>query len=407
MTQEKGRILKDAQAGDPVALARALVATPSVNPELEESGAGEAAVAEMTAEWLRGWGFSVEMSEAAPGRCNVVGRLVGVSEGPTLLLNGHLDTVGVAGMSIDPFGAELRDGRLWGRGSCDMKGGVAALLAATAKLARDGFTGVLVVALTADEEHASLGMEALVDSGVRADAAVVCEPTSLAVMPAHKGFVWVEAAFRGRAAHGSRPEAGVDAIEHAGRYLTALGALRSRLQTSEPHPLLGHGSFHAGTIDGGSAPSVYPDACRLVLERRTLPGESAAGIIEEFQAVLDDLAAEVPELDAKLTQGLARPATEVPNDSTLVKGLLAACADTGVDPTLEGMTAWVDAAFLNQAGTPAVCFGPGSIAQAHSADEWIDPSEIVTCAAVLERFSREFLEGDPGEMVTDVFAEAG
>ena len=407
MSEEKDRILKDAQAGDPVALARALIAIPSVNPELEEFGAAEAAVAALTAEWLRAWGLSVEMSEVAPGRWNVVGRLEGSGGGTTLLLNGHLDTVGVAGMSVDPFGAELREGRLWGRGSCDMKGGVAALLAATAKLARDGPSGELIVALTADEEHASLGMEALIHSGIRADAAVVCEPTGLAIMPAHKGFVWVEAAFRGRAAHGSRPEVGVDAIEHAGLYLTALGALRSRLQTSEPHPLLGHGSFHAGTIDGGSAPSVYPDACRLVLERRTLPGERAADVMDEFQAVLDDLAAEVPELEAKLTQGLARPATEIAADSPLIEGLVAACAEEGVDPRVTGMTAWVDAAFLNEAGTPAVCFGPGSIAQAHAADEWIDPSEIVTCASVLERFSHDFLQGDPGEMVTDVFAEAG
>ena len=407
MSQEKGRILKDARAGDPVALARALVATPSVNPEIEGSGAGEAAVAELTAGWLRGWGLTVDTSEVAAGRWNVVGNLEGDGVGPTLLLNGHLDTVGVAGMSVEPFGGELRDGRLSGRGSCDMKGGVAALLAAAAEVARDPPPGALVVALTADEEHASLGMEALVRSGMRADAAVVCEPTSLAVMPAHKGFVWVEAAFRGRAAHGSRPDAGVDAIEHAGRYLTALGALRSRLRAGEPHPLLGHGSFHAGTIDGGSAPSVYPGACRLVLERRTLPGESAAGAMDEFQAVLDELAAEMPELEAKLTQGLTRPATEIPNDSPLVAGLLAACAAEGVDPRLAGMTAWVDAAFLNQAGTPAVCFGPGSIVQAHSADEWIDPSEIVTCAVVLERFSRDFLQGDRGEMVTDVFAEAG
>lgn len=407
MSQEMGRILEEAQAGDPLALACALIATPSVNPELEESGVGEAAVAELTAGWLRAWGLSVEMSEVAPGRWNVVGRLEGDSVGPTLLLNGHLDTVGTAGMSVDPFGAEVRDGRLWGRGACDMKGGVAALLAATARLAGAKLPGAFVVALTADEEHASLGMDALVRSELRADAAVVCEPTSLAVMPAHKGFVWVEADFRGRAAHGSRPEAGVDAIEHAGRYLTALDSLRSRLRTGEPHPLLGHGSFHAGTVDGGSAPSVYPDACRLVLERRTLPGENAAGIIEEFQAVLDRLAADVPELEAKVTQGLARPATEVSSDSPLVEALLAACADEGVDPVVAGMTAWVDAAFLNEAGTPAVCFGPGSIAQAHSADEWIDPSEIVTCAAVLERFSREFLKGESGELMTDASAEAG
>ena len=407
MSQVKDRILKDAEAGDAVALARALIATPSVNPGLETSGAGEASVAELTAEWLRAWGLSVETSEVAPGRWNVVARLEAERAGPRLLLNGHLDTVGVAGMSVDPFGAELRDGRLWGRGSCDMKGGVAALLAATAKVARDPPPGSLIVALTADEEHASVGMQALVGSGMRAEAAVVCEPTSLAIMPAHKGFVWVDADFRGKAAHGSRPDAGVDAIEHAGRYLTALDALRSRLRAREAHPLLGHGSFHAGTIEGGSAPSVYPDACRLVLERRTLPGEDPTGTLEEFQAVLDDLAAEVPEMEAKLTQGLARPASEVPNESPLVEGLLAACAGAGVDPVVAGMTAWVDAAFLNHAGTPAVCFGPGSIAQAHSADEWIDPVEIVKCAAVLERFSHDFLQGDRGEMVNDALAEAG
>lgn len=407
MSQEESRILEEAKAGDPVALARVLVATPSVNPRLEESGAGEAAIAQLTAEWMRAWGLTVETSEVAPGRWNVIGCLRGEGVGPTLLLNGHLDTVGVAGMSVDPFAAQLRDGRLWGRGSCDMKGGVAALLAATAKIARDPPPGALLVALTADEEHASLGMEALVGSGLRADAAVVCEPTSLAVMPAHKGFIWVEAAFQGRAAHGSRPEVGVDAIEHAGLYLAALGVLRSRLRTGEPHPLLGYGSFHAGTIRGGSAPSVYPDTCRLVLERRTLPGEDTDRVIADFQDVLDDLRAAVPELDAKLTQELVRPASEVPSGSPLVRGLSAACAGEGVEPTVAGMTAWVEAAFLNQAGTPAVCFGPGSIAQAHSVDEWIDPAEIGLCAAVLERFSRGFLQGDAGEMMSDGLARAG
>ena len=390
-------IMDQARKGEPVALAQALVSTPSVNPMLEEGGAGEAEVAELTAGWLTEWGLAVEVSEVAPARWNVLAHLGDVGgDGPVVLLNGHLDTVGVVGMSIPPFGGELRDDRLWGRGSCDMKGGVAAILAATARLAQDDQPGPLIVALTADEEHASVGMEALVRLGVRADAAVVCEPTNLAIMPAHKGFIWVDAVFRGNAAHGSRPDVGVDAIDHAGRYLASLGSLQTELAAADPHPLLDHGSFHAGTISGGSAASVYPAECRLVLERRTLPGETPAGVMKEFQAVLDGLEQDVPRLDADLVQGLTRPATEVLEDSPLVQGLLSACSAQGVEPVVEGMTAWVDAAFLNEAGTPAVCFGPGSIAQAHSADEWIEASEITKCADVLYQFVGDFQGGGEG-----------
>jgi len=394
VSQDSTSYLDAARAGDPLAIAQALVATPSVNPVLEDGGAGEGAIADLTAGWLREWGLETETIEAAPGRWNVLARLGDPSDGPTVLLNGHLDTVGVAGMAVPPFGAEVKDGRLWGRGSCDMKGGVASLLAAAARLAReDSLPGSLIVALTGDEEHASLGMDALVRSGVRADAAVVCEPTSLAIMPAHKGFIWVDALFRGRAAHGSRPEVGIDAIEHAGRYLAKLGSLKAELNAAEPHPLLAHGSFHAGTISGGAAPSVYPSDCKLVLERRTLPGETSERVMQEFQAVLDGLAGEVPALDAELVQGLTRPATEVPDDSPLVQGLISACSVQGVEPAVEGMTAWVDAAFLNEAGTPAVCFGPGSIGQAHSDDEWIEASEISTCADVLYQFTCDFMAG--------------
>ncbi len=392
VSQDSTSYLDAARAGDPLAIAQALVATPSVNPVLEDGGAGERAIADLTAGWLREWGLEAKTVEAAPGRWNVLARLGDPSGGPTVLLNGHLDTVGVAGMTVPPFGAEVKDGRLWGRGSCDMKGGVASLLAAAARLAKDdALPGSLIVALTSDEEHASLGMDALVGSGVRADAAVVCEPTSLAIMPAHKGFIWVDALFRGRAAHGSRPEVGLDAIEHAGRYLAKLGSLGADLNAAEPHPLLGHGSFHAGTISGGAAPSVYPSDCKLVLERRTLPGETSERVMQEFQTVLDGLAGEIPALDAELVQGLTRPATEVPEDSPLVQGLISACSVQGVEPAVEGMTAWVDAAFLNEAGTPAVCFGPGSIGQAHSDDEWIEASEISTCADVLYQFTRDFM----------------
>lgn len=383
-------LLRDAAGGDALALARALVATPSVNPLLEPGGHGEDSIARLTEAWLRSWGFDVERTEVAPGRFNVVGSVGAGGDGRTLILNGHLDTVGVEGMTVPPFDAEVRDRRLWGRGACDMKGGVASLLSASAALSRGEVSGRLVVALTCDEEHASLGMAALVDSGVRADAAVVCEPTGLAVMPAHKGFVWLEAEFQGRAAHGSRPDEGVDAIEHAARYLVALDGLRETISARDPHPLLGHGSFHAGTIEGGSAPSVYPDRCKLVIERRTLPGESADDVVAEFQAVLTDLPG--PGGEARITRGLTRPGTEVDIESELVRGLLGAKEALGQTPMVEGMTAWVDAAFLNEAGVPAVCFGPGSIAKAHSADEWIETSDIEIAARVLEVFAGDFLK---------------
>ena len=375
-----------AAAGDPVALCRVMVATPSVNPILAAGGVGERAMADLTCSWLRDWGLETEIVEVEPGRYNVIGRLEG--SGPSLLLNGHLDTVGVEGMTTAPFGAELVDGKVLGRGSCDMKGGVASILAATRRLANGGPRPNLIVAFTADEEYASVGMAHLVKSGVRADMAVVCEPTSLTVMPAHKGFVWIEADFRGRAAHGSRPEIGVDAIRHAGLYLAALDRYADDLKARPAHPLLQYGSFHAGTIHGGSAESVYPEGCTLMLERRTMPGEAPGAVMEEFEAVLSELRTEEESLDGTLKMTLERPGTEVATSSGLVQGLLAAIDHHGIESRVEGMTAWVDAAFLNESGVPAVCFGPGDIAQAHTEDEWIEAQQISSCADVLESFAR-------------------
>jgi acetylornithine deacetylase len=379
------------RSGDATAIAAALVRTPSVNPVLEAGGAGEEEIARLTGGWLEEWGFDVDVTEVSEGRWNTVASRSGNASGLTLMLNGHLDTVGVEGMTVDPFAGAIEGGRLWGRGACDMKGGVASLLSAAASLSRDrDWPGRLIVALTADEEHASLGMQALASSVADVDAAIVCEPTDLSVMPAHKGFVWVELDFTGRAAHGSRPDVGVDAIEHAGMVLSRFGALRERLGAAPPHPLLGHGSFHAGTIQGGSAASVYPAACRLVIERRTLPGETADDVMSEVEQLVAGVRSEVPELDVSVKRGLSRPATEVAADAPLVVGLLEACREHGLEGRVEPMTAWVDAAFLNEAGVPAVCFGPGSIGQAHSADEWIEVAQIERCARVLEAFARTF-----------------
>ncbi len=397
--------LRSAHAGDAGALARALVAIPSVNPSLTRGGQGEEAIGARAAEWLTSWGLETTIVEVAPGRCNVIGRLLGVRPGPTLILNGHLDTVGVEGMTVPPFDGLVRDGRLVGRGACDMKGGVAAALSAAAALSREGLpTGQLVVALTVDEEYASIGMDAFAgglsswkDAGDDGEgegstiAAVVCEPTGLTVMPAHKGFVWLDFVFRGRAAHGSLPAVGIDAVRHAALYVAELEQLAGSLAEGRVHPLLGPASFHVGTIEGGTAPSVYPEECRLSIERRTLPGESAGEVESEFREALVRLRKNVPELEVELRLGLDRPGTEVDVGAPLVRGLLRAMRRRGIEARVEGMTAWVDAAFLNEAGVPAVCFGPGQIAQAHTADEWCSLAEVETCARVLETFARDFL----------------
>ncbi len=385
-------VLNQARTGDPVALARAMVAIPSVNPLMEEGGTGEEAMAQQCGAWLEGWGYEIKLEEVDTARWNVVATRGG-SGGRRLILNGHLDTVGVGGMTVPPFDGDLSDGKVWGRGACDMKGGLAIILATAATLAKEDHPGELVVALTADEEHASIGMQAFSETVGGAAAAVVCEPTKLAVMPAHKGFLWVNAEFRGTAAHGSRPEEGVDAILHAGHFLAALGKLEARLLAGPKHPLLEYPSFHAGTIEGGSAPSVYPHRCKLVLERRTLPGEDPSAIMDEFREVLEEVREQVPEMDVALTPGLFRPGTEVPVASDLVQGLLAAMEAEGLERRVEAMTAWVDAAFLNEAGIPAVCFGPGSIAHAHSAKEWVPVQELEMGARILTRFAREFLAG--------------
>lgn len=378
-----------AGGGRAVELLRALVATPSVNPSLERGGTGEREIATLAAGWLREWGFDTELIEPAPGRTSVLARR-GRTGGRSLILNGHLDTVGVEGMTVEPFQAEVRDGRMWGRGACDMKAGVAALLVAAREVAREGIDGELIVALTADEEEAGIGCRRLVEDGLGADAAIVCEPTGLALMPAHKGFVWLEVAFHGRAAHGSRPDRGVDAIRHAGRFLARLDEIEATLARRDPHPLLGRGSIHAGTIEGGTAASVYPSSCRLVLERRTLPGESAEGVRSEVEYLLGRLRSEIPGLRADLDVLLHRNGSEIPTDHPLVTGLAAAAEGAGVPPRIEGMTAWVEAVVFNEGGTPALCFGPGRIEEAHSADESVDLAEVETAAAVLSAFVREF-----------------
>jgi acetylornithine deacetylase len=264
-----------------------------------------------------------------------------------------------------------------------MKGGVAAMCAAAYRAAQQGTAGEIVIAAVVDEEYESLGTRALVQRGVRADGCVVTEPTRLAIMPAHRGFVWLEVDVAGRAAHGSRWDIGVDAIRHAGLLLAELDRVDAEELPTRTHPLLGRGSLHASLIEGGIGMSTYPDRCVLKLERRTIPGESAAAVVAEVRRACDAVRARRPSFVAEVRLLVTQGPSDVPQDAPLVQELGAALRASGEPVRVEGMSAWTDAALLNEAGIPAVCFGPGDISLAHAAEEYIPLDEIDRAAAVL------------------------
>ena len=377
--------------GDAIALARALIKIDSRNPTLAPDSAGEGECAHTLASVLEDWGFVVEVTENPPRRPNVIARL-GPLHAPTLMLNGHLDVVGVEGMVHEPFGAEVRDNRIYGRGSADMKGGLAAMCAAAITGAAAGSKRQVMIAAVVDEEYESLGMRALLDSGVRADAAIITEPTRLAICPAHRGFAWIDVALRGRAAHGSRYDIGVDAITHAGLLLTELDALEQTRDSGLRHPLLGRGSLHASKIRGGVGMSTYPEACDLSIERRTLPGESAEKALKEINDACDRVKTKRPDFDARVTLSTAQLPSDVSPDAPIVKRLRGALEREGIPVRIEGLSAWTDAALLNEAGIPAICFGPGDIALAHAAEEFVPVEEINLATRALTRVVREWCE---------------
>jgi acetylornithine deacetylase len=362
-----------------VELIDALVAIDSVNPSLVAGGAGEGEAAAFVAAWAGDAGLEAQTLEATPGRPSVVVRARGTGGGGTLLLCGHLDTVTTEGMA-DP-GPRVDGDRFHGRGAYDMKAGVAAALVACREAAALGLRGDVVVAAVADEEHASLGVREVLGS-VTADAAIVTEPTELELIVAHRGFVWAEIEVTGRAAHGSRPHLGVDAIVKAGPILTELGALDAALG-ARTHPLLGRGSVHASTVGGGEELSSYPARCVVGLERRTLPGETAADVEAELGALLDRCRAADPALVAEARTLLVREPFEVAPDADIVATVRAAAGEVlGAPPAVAGASYWADAAFIAAAGIPTVMFGPAGEG-AHAADEWVSVSSTEQVARTL------------------------
>ena len=370
-----------------ISILQDLVRIDSVNPSLVPGAAGEAAIADYIAQLMHSWGLEVIDHELAPGRHNATGILRGSGGGRTLLFNGHTDTVSVAGMS-EPFSGEVRDGRLYGRGSCDMKGSLAATLAATHALLSGGrrLKGDVIFTYVADEEYASIGTEAIVaaiQSGElpRPDGAINTEPTDLKLGIAHKGFVWLEVDTFGVAAHGSRPDLGIDAIAQMGKVLVELSALQARLASGPRHALLGAGSVHASLIGGGRELSSYPDRCRLQIERRTVPPETGQGVRNEFGGILDHLAAD-PAFKASGRVAFVRN----PWQADLQSGVALTLGDvvaqrTGAPAQMKTETGWLDSALLGDAGIPTIVFGPRGEGR-HAETEWVDCESLAVCAQV-------------------------
>ena len=367
-----------------LALLQDLIRIPSVNPSLVPGGNGEADIARFIGGVLDEMGLVVRYQELGENRMNVIGVLRGTGGGKSLMLNGHIDTVGVDGMSIEPFLPIYEDGKVLGRGGLDMKGGVAAMIGAVQALRSAGtqLKGDVYLTFAADEEYASIGTEAIARE-YRADAAIVCEPTGLTITTHHKGFVWLKVEVHGVAAHGSLPEEGVDAIAKAGQFLVSVEWLGKTALAKKNHPQLGAPSIHASTIKGGIELSTYPPNCVIELERRTIPGEDERTVKAEIDGIIDDLSREDPDFQATCEVLFHRSPFEASVGDPPVTTLQDACRlALGEDPGLGSTAAWLDSAILKDAGIPTAVFG-ASGEGAHSAYENADFESVASAAKVL------------------------
>lgn len=391
-------------------LLKELVAIDSVNPSLVSGARGEQRAAKHVHKFLRTHGIAAKLEEAERNRPNVVSTIPGgvksrsgtANARPALMIAAHIDTVGAGGMA-EPFTPRVRDGKLYGRGALDIKSGVAAMCAAAASVASDVGSGRLrlartfIIAAVVDEECNSVGTESLLKHGHTADFGVVLEPTDLRLVIAHKGYAWFEIVTHGRAAHGSLPAEGRDAIRMMGRVLVALDELEGRIAARVKHPLLGSASLHASLISGGQELSSYPAECRLQIERRLLPGEteaSAGAELREMLAAIEKSGTRDTEgnaaFRATLRSGLgARPAYEISEDSLAVRRASAAIRRACGECELAGMSAWTDTALLAGNGIPGIVFGPSGCGL-HGDSEYVEIESVHKCAAALREIILEF-----------------
>ncbi|WP_179871977.1 M20/M25/M40 family metallo-hydrolase [Microcella indica] len=375
-----------------------LIAIDSVNSDLVPGGAGESAIADWCAAWLTDHGLEVTRLETRAGHPSLVAIARGTGGGATLLLNGHLDTVGVAGYDGDPFSGarETVDDaeRVVGRGAFDTKSGVAAVIGAAARALADGaLRGDAVLTLVADEEFGSNGtletLAHLAATGVRPAAGIVVEPSALELTVAHRGFAWFTVEFAGVAAHGSMPEQGVDAIAAAGAFLRGLDDMRAELASTPPHPLLGHGTVRVSTISGGTDEATVADRCVLTVERRTLPGDDLDAVEQQLHDLAASAVARVPGALGAVRRQVARAAFAVEPDSAIVATVAEQVERAlGRPARLRGEPFWTDARLVQEAGIPCVVIGADG-GGAHADLEWADAASVVALTDVIEGTIRQ------------------
>lgn len=364
-------------------LLRELIALPSINPAFlpaHHPDSGERRVAEFLAGAAVQAGLDVRFQPISPGRSNFLARLSPAGKvRQRILLAPHLDTVPA---SPDQLSPRKKDGKLFGRGACDTKGSVAAMFTVLSDLARSGprpqETEICFAGL-ADEEQAQAGSRALVADGFKADLAIVGEPTRLQVVTAHKGTLWLRLTTRGKAAHGARPELGRNAVHLMARVVDVLETDYAAQLRSRTHPLLDHPTVNVGKITGGTQPNIVPDGCEILIDRRTLPGETLASVKREMAALFRRRKLNASVEDVKLASCLP---LETDPSLPWVKQFLRSVGQA--KPA--GVRYFCDASVLARAGIPSVVFGPGDIAQAHTADEWISLSSLEKAEALLRRF---------------------
>lgn len=365
-----------------------LISIDSTNPTLSPTAAGEQEIAAFVADWCRDRSLDVRIVDA-DGRPSVVAVARGNGGGRSLILNGHLDTVGVDGMD-DPFRPRVVEGRMYGRGAGDMKASVAAMMAVVASARTMELSGDVIMTAVADEEAYSVGTTAVLDSGVTADAAVVTEPTNGDVLVAHKGFVWADVITQGRAAHGSRPEDGLDAITKMGAFLRGIEHLQAELEQRTGDPLLGSGSVHASVIAGGREMSSYPATCRLGVERRTVPGETARSVIAELEDIAEGCRRADPDFQTKVDLTFERRPFSIDAGHEIVELVRTVAARTsGRRPRVSGSAGWMDAALLSERSIPTVIYGPAG-GDFHGDNEWVDVASIEACAEVLTEVAKAY-----------------